>query len=404
MSEIAYVTRYLGGGTSGASRSATDVLIALLATKMSVTVVSTSGSRHCALPAQVDGQPLGSPHWITPPRPFPGQVDRRFPRQVAGWFRNAVQDPFWARRLRQLDPPGLTIVNGLGSHDFWERISRVNSGLKGPSVLIVRESPRYFNDSRLLNLDWALEAMDKHTHLIFVSSYGRDEWRTLSSFEGKELFCIPNCCQEDLVARLLTQKRAQVRQRLGLPPDRFVAVCVASIQYRKGQDLLLKYFPDLLAVIPDLMIYLIGPIDPIWGKPLHQQIGATRRSPKVSDRGLQVLGPKFNALDYVYAADALVLPSRAEAMPRVILEAMALKTPVIASDVGGIPELIEHGQSGLLFSHDQPRGLVDAFEHLAADPDIRRIFAERAYQKYWSNFSRAHQIKRYGEAIGKMLV
>jgi glycosyltransferase involved in cell wall biosynthesis len=82
---------------------------------------------------------------------------------------------------------------------------------------------------------------------------------------------------------------------------------------------------------------------------------------------------------------------------------MALKTAVIASDVDGTPDLIEHGQAGLLFSHDKPIGLGDANTQMAANPDLRRTFAERTHQRYWTNFPRARQIDRYTKAPKVML-
>ena len=396
MSRIAYVSSYMGG-TSGAGQSAVDVLIAILLANNSVTVISNTGKR-CRLPAQVEGQIIPPPRWITPPRPFPKQVDRRFPHRLAGWFVNVIQDPFWARRLRQLGPPDLTVVNSF-NQPLLDRVSQINPRLKSKTAIVVRGSPKEATFQNVgLSVDWAVGVLGEYGYLIFVSSQCQQEWLTFPSLVGKKSFYIPNCCREDVAAHLMAQDRAQVRRRLGLPSSQFVAVCVASVQQRKGQDLLLDYFPAFLEVAPGLVMYLIGGIGSAWGRSLCQQIKASR----LSDR-LRVLGTKLNAMDYIRAADVLLLPSRAEAMPRVILEAMALKTPVIASDVGGILELIEHGQSGLLFSHDEPTGLVDAFKQMADNPDLRRAFAERAQQRYWSNFSRAHHIKRCSQALKIML-
>jgi glycosyltransferase involved in cell wall biosynthesis len=391
---LLYVPGALGGVT-GSARAGMDVLISLLATNIPVAVINYE---KCELPAQVNGITIGSPEWITPPRymRFPAQINRYFPHHVAAWMKSKLQGIRISTQLEQADPD-LMIFHGLGSHDCWKRF-RLPADKK--TVMIVQESPGHFGDYFPRNIDWAFKVMKQHSSFIFVSSRCRDEWRALGALGDKESFYIPNGCQEEVVVRLLSQDRAQVRQRLGLPMDRFVAVCIASIQHRKGQDLLLDYFSDLLTVVPDLMIYFVGPIFS-WGggDQLCQRIEESR----FGDH-LQVLGATTDSLDFIYAADLLVLPARAEAMPLVILEAMLLKTPVIASDVGGIPELIENGETGLLFSQSKPEELVEAFVHMAANPETRQNFAERAHQRYWSNFSRAHQIKRYSEVINKLLV
>ncbi len=64
-------------------------------------------------------------------------------------------------------------------------------------------------------------------------------------------------------------------------------------------------------------------------------------------------------MDLLHAADVLAFPSRAEAMPRTILEAMVMKKPIVASDVDGIPELIEDGKTGLLFASGDSQGLLE---------------------------------------------
>lgn len=379
------------GGITGAPKSAIDVLINLLATGEPVTVMSHEA---CELPGKVNGIILGSPEWILLSRTtsFPHQLNRRFPKHVSAWIKSKLQEIRVSRWLRSITPD-LIILNGLGSHDFWTRLSWP---AHKRSVMIVRESVGHFTP---LNIDFAFKAMKPHPSLIFVSSRCRDEWQTLGVLANKKTFYIPNCCQEDAVAHLHKQDRAQVRWRLGLPMDKLVAVCVASLQRRKGQDILLDQLSEILAVVPDLVIYFVGPIFP-WGggEQIHERIKKNRFRSL-----LKVTGARPDALDFIYAADLLVLPARAEAMPRVILEAMALKTPVIASDVGGIPELIEHEKTGLLFSHHNPVELVDAFAYMAANPTTRQTFAECAYQKYWSTFSRAHQMKKYHEMLTRLL-
>lgn len=378
------------GGVHGSSQSAVDVLIDLLASNIPVTVLN---HKRYSLPTKINGVALGSPEWVNPPVSFPLQPNRHLPHRTVYWAFSKWRGILRNRRLCQAD---LIFFNGMGSHDMWPKIA---PHIKKRTVMIVRESPGHFNEHFPRDLEWALDVLNSHTHYVFVSSRCRDEWIELGALEGKESSYIPNCCQEDAIARLLSHDHLNIRERLGLPVNAFVAVCVASLQYRKGQDIILDYFSELLNIAPNLMMIFAGPIFS-WGGG-DRLVQKMRESPY--NKRLLFVGARLDALDYIYAADVLVLPARAEAMPRVVLEAMALKTPVIASNVGGIPELIQNGKTGLMFSHDYPKGLVDAFTTMASNSSLREDFAERAYQRYWSNFTRAHQIKRYARLIQKLL-
>jgi glycosyltransferase involved in cell wall biosynthesis len=387
---IVYVANDLKQMTGG-PQAAKDILIALLTTNHQVTVIS---NERCLLLKQIDGKTLSSPHWLLPVKevPFSSRISKNLPVRIAEWAKKKLLNFQQNQYLRQLNP-ALIIVNGLGSHLLWKRIK---PRLNGKIVLIIHESPRHFCPPSSKTVNWALEAMSQYDAFIFVSSNCRDEWLALGEFNDKESYYIPNCCKEEKVSRLISQDRTQVRQRLGIPANKFVAVCVASLQPRKNQNLLVELFPQLIKIVPNLKLYLIGPItvDPKWASSLLQKIKEDG-----FDEQIKYLGAREDAIDFIYAADLFLLPSLAEAMPLVILEAMALKTPVIASDVDGIPELIENEMTGLLFSPAHPQSFVDVFTQMSTNPDKRRLFAERAYQRYWSEFSRLRQIERYKKII-----
>ena len=72
-----------------------------------------------------------------------------------------------------------------------------------------------------------------------------------------------------------------------------------------------------------------------------------------------------SAIEYIYAADVLLQPSRSEALPRTILEAMALKTPIVASDVDGIPELVEDDMKDIIISNNDRKNISEFLENSA---------------------------------------
>jgi glycosyltransferase involved in cell wall biosynthesis len=107
-------------------------------------------------------------------------------------------------------------------------------------------------------------------------------------------------------------------------------------------------------------------------------------------------------MDLIRAADVLLLPSRAEAMPLVVLEAMAVGTPVVATDVDGIPEIIDHGRSGLLFSLDTPDSMVSLLSKLAFNSSVRDDLAQQASDRYWAEFSTTRQVARLDSILNSI--
>ncbi|MEM0348610.1 MAG: glycosyltransferase family 4 protein [Candidatus Caldarchaeum sp.] len=93
------------------------------------------------------------------------------------------------------------------------------------------------------------------------------------------------------------------------------------------------------------------------------------------------------ALGYIAGSDILVLPSVAEGMSTVLLEAMALKTPVVATAVGGNTELIQQGETGLLVDAGDLGQLTEAITYLLNNPAEAKHLAEKAYQNVVNHFS-----------------
>ncbi|HWU14405.1 MAG TPA: glycosyltransferase family 4 protein [Caulobacter sp.] len=97
------------------------------------------------------------------------------------------------------------------------------------------------------------------------------------------------------------------------------------------------------------------------------------------------------------AADLLVLPSRAENQPVAILEAMARAVPVVATRIGGIPEQVLDGRSGLLVEPDDPGALAQALESLIRSPDLRLAFGKAGQQRFEELFSVASCAERFAQ-------
>jgi glycosyltransferase involved in cell wall biosynthesis len=258
-----------------------------------------------------------------------------------------------------------------------------------PKAIIVRESPRHFQSATSSHdLNWAIGVLSQYDHHIFVSSSCRDEWSAFVPLCNIPNDYIPNCCEEERARKILETDKLEVRKSLGMPSDRFIIMCVGSLQPRKGQNLVIEKLASIVQVIPHALVYFVGS-DPLgWKQDLEKQV-------EVANLGQHVrfVPSQPSALEWIYAADVLLLPSKAEAMPRVVLEAMVLKTPVVAAQVDGVSELVEHTSSGWLFSHEKIEDMVKGL--LAATSLKNSGVVQAASTAYWEKFSRAKLVKRF---------
>ena len=170
--------------------------------------------------------------------------------------------------------------------------------------------------------------------------------------------------------------RAEARQRLNLPPEGFVFGAVSRFEYAKNVSLLVRAFGQAKLVA---QLALIGT------GPEEQAVRAA--AAEAAPESIIFAGAVAEASRYLKALDVLVLPSRYEGLPYAVLEAMAAGVPVIASAVGGVPELIENGETGLLVPPENPEALADALNRLFSDPALAASLALAAHTKVATEFS-----------------
>jgi glycosyltransferase involved in cell wall biosynthesis len=171
--------------------------------------------------------------------------------------------------------------------------------------------------------------------------------------------------------------RQSVRRHLD-GTDRFVMLAVAQLIRDKGIDLAVRALP----LLPDdVVMWVVG------NGPEAGALQALAEELRVSGR-VRFLGPQRHVEPYMQAADCLVCPSRwAEAAGLVNVEALASGLPVIASRIGGIPEYVEDGRTGLLFAPEDVPQLADRVRLLHDDPHLRQCLARQAQAAALSRFS-----------------
>jgi glycosyltransferase involved in cell wall biosynthesis len=174
--------------------------------------------------------------------------------------------------------------------------------------------------------------------------------------------------------RAAAPPRGEARARLGLDPDAFIVVGLGRLVPIKGFDLLARALPALVAQIPSARVLLVGD----GAERAH--LGAIAASMGVAER-LRMTGETTDVASYLAAADVVAVPSRNEGMGRVIVEAMALGLPVVATTVGGIPDVVTDGECGRLVEPEDTDALAAALIELGRDPALRRKLGEAAVRR-----------------------
>jgi glycosyltransferase involved in cell wall biosynthesis len=175
---------------------------------------------------------------------------------------------------------------------------------------------------------------------------------------------------------------ARMRQKLGLPEDSRIIIYVGRFLASKGLRELLEAFAALAETDAGLRLVLIG--DGVMREELHARIAAAHCSERVHLPG--AMQPKAIA-EWIGAADLLCLPSYSEGYPNVVVEALASGRPVVATDVGGIPELVNDTNGRLVAPGDAvalQRALAQVLER---SWDHQAIAA--TWSRSWDDVARA---------------
>lgn len=177
--------------------------------------------------------------------------------------------------------------------------------------------------------------------------------------------------------------------------DEKYVLFVGGPWYLKGVDILIKAFQQISHEFPDHKLFVVG-------YTLDQPFFDALRGGDDRIEFRKGVKPSI-ALDLISACSVFVLPSRSEAMGRVLLEAMALRKPIIASRVDGIPSYIEDGRNGLLFEREDVEELASRLKRVLADREVAERLARNGYETVHDRFSEAEYAKRFDEMIDAVL-
>lgn len=170
--------------------------------------------------------------------------------------------------------------------------------------------------------------------------------------------------------------RNDFRRRLGYSEKDFVLLFVGRITKEKGIFELLDAFSQLIKKYPSPKLLFVGPLfDEARFKKTVCRLGI-KKSVTVSG------GVGHEEIPYyMNSSDAFVFPSWMEGLPNVVMEACACGLPVVASNVGGIPELIENEVTGFMVPPQSPEDLIEKLSLVIENPEVSNALAKKARQK-----------------------
>jgi L-malate glycosyltransferase len=234
----------------------------------------------------------------------------------------------------------------------------------------------------------------KSHHVIFVSEFIRrlyskmyrmpEDWRIVHNGVDTEMF--KPMPRSECMSKF---PRLEGIDSIVLFSGRMIAL--------KGIDMAIKSFALIHKETDSTMVFAgSGKIEP-W-KAMLEQLGVPK------DRYMFLGGVPYQDMPYLYnLADAFVLPSYSESFPMTVLEAMSCKLPVIATDVGGIPEMIDSNRNGLLIQPGNPKGLSASLHKVLGDRKFAQRLGENARAKVCSELSTTKMASSTAEMYRKVL-
>lgn len=193
-----------------------------------------------------------------------------------------------------------------------------------------------------------------------------------------------------------THAREKLRERLGFGPDNLVLLQVARLDPLKDHLTAVRTVARLVGQLPNVRLVLVG------SGPEEERIRAEIERLGVQQQ-VQMLGLRNDIPQLLAGSDILLLTSVSEGVPLTLIEGMAAGLPVVATDVGGVPEVVEDGQTGLLARAGDDESLAAAVSSLANNATLRQEMGSRGCRRALELFSEDAMHASYDRLYQEML-
>lgn len=246
------------------------------------------------------------------------------------------------------------------------------------------------------------------SNLTGLSVGEKSEWRSLIGRAHATVACSSNLAKRlknalgtDLVCQVIYNgvdaEKFIEQGEAGPRSKENIILNVGKFDHNKGQDVLIEAFSRVAEEFPDTVLHLVGS----KGERLSS-LGILAMKSGLAERiQFFVDIPPEEMPSHFCRASIFSFPSRQEGFPLVLLEAGAFSLPVVASRVGGIPELIDDSVNGVLIDPDDPTALAHALRRLLSEPFTARQLGDRLHRRVSDSFSWIDALEQYEALLDK---
>ncbi len=212
---------------------------------------------------------------------------------------------------------------------------------------------------------WAYRLVSRDAMVVAVSEDLKRFIVEKTGIAAGSVRVIYNGVDETIEAQMSDAR--QFKRDIGIAEADLVVGVVGNLYPVKGHRYLLEALPQVLNVVPNTTVLLIGRGE------LEVELKAQAKALGVDDK-VRFLGLRDDIPKLLAVMDVFAMPSLSEGLSIALLEAMAAGKPVVATNVGGNPELVQEGETGYLVPAEHPDALAQALIRLLSDPDVRVKF------------------------------
>ena len=180
---------------------------------------------------------------------------------------------------------------------------------------------------------------------------------------------------------------AEKKRALHINPDHNIITTIAVLREAKGIQYMINALPEILDQYPNTTYLIVG--EGKYGGHLQDMIASRQL-----ENHIVMAGHRTDIPDILAISDLFVLPSLGDALPTVLIEALAAGAPIIATDVGGIPEIIRHEKNGLLVPPADAKKLADACIQLIQNKEKSKQFSVAGLKTAREQFDVKNQVRQ----------